>query len=147
MSSAASTARQTSEPTLPRAPSTPTFIFDVTDPTYLGAHHGERLGLVEQLLGEDLDVLDGDRVDPPDHLVDAGKLVVQQLGLGDAGHARAGLLHAEHEAATQLSLAPLELLGADAARGQESHLGADHVEHVLHPVRDAPDADPEHAGV
>ena len=84
-----------------------------------GTHDSEGLGLGEQLLGEQLDVLDGHRVDPRDHLVDAGQLVVQQLGLGDPGHPRARLLHAQHEAAAELALAALELLRGDATLGEQ----------------------------
>ena len=42
------------------------------------------------------------------------QLAVDQLGLADAAHPRAGVLEAEHERAAQLALAALELLGGDA---------------------------------
>ena len=50
------------------------------------------------------------------HLVDGEQLAVDQLGLADPAHPRAGVLQAEHQRPAQLALAALELLGGDARR-------------------------------
>ena len=54
-------------------------------------------------------------LDPRQHLVDAEQLAVDQLGLAEPAHPRAGVLQAEHQPAAQLALAALELLVGDAA--------------------------------
>ena len=49
-----------------------------------GAGDGEDLGLAEQRARDLADVVEGDRVDPVDHLVEGEELVVDQLRLPDA---------------------------------------------------------------
>ena len=48
-----------------------------------GAGDGEDLGLAEQRARDLADVVEGDRVDPVDHLVEGEQLVVDQLRLPD----------------------------------------------------------------
>ena len=51
----------------------------------------------------------GHRVDAGQQLVDAEDVAVGELALADAGHPRAGVLEAEHDAAAHLALAALDL--------------------------------------
>ena len=93
------------------------------------------------------DVVEGDRVDPGDHLVDGEQLVVDELGLADARHPGAGVLEAEHQAAAQLALAALELLLGDAVGGDLGQLGAHDLEHLVELAGQAADRDADQAGV
>ena len=69
------------------------------------------------------------RVDARQHLVDAEQLVVDQLGLAEAGHPRAGVLEPEHQPTAQLALAAGQLLVGDAVGGDLGQLGADDRQH------------------
>ena len=93
------------------------------------------------------DVLEGDGLDAVDHLVDAEQLVVDELGLADARHPRAGVLQAEHQAALELALAARELLVGDAARPRpwRARRGPTRARRRL--AGQAADRDPDQAGV
>src|SRR5690606_26093390 len=176
MSSAASTALQTSTPTRPRAPSTPTRITspkrnrshrgpsrrgrgggraraapsgDVVGevPAGVRADHREGERPVEHLARHRRDVLGGHRVDAAEHLVDRHEPVVDQLALADAGHARAGVLQAEHETAAHLALAADDLLLGEALGDHPGELVAADLQHLVDLRRQAAHVDAELAGV
>src|SRR5690606_37049189 len=159
MSGAASTALHTSTPTRPRAPSTPTLITGST--LYPGvsadgvgevlvavrADDGQRERPVEHVGGDRLDLLGSDRVDAGQHLVYGHQLVVHQLVLADAGHARAGVLQPEDETAAHLALAARDLLLRQALGHDPGHLVPADLEHVVDLAGQAADVDAELAGV
>ena len=81
-------------------------VVDVTPPLSDRRGRGQRgpttariSGWVNSSRRERAYVVEGDGVDPGEHLVDAEQLVVDQLGLAEAGHPRAGVLEAEHQPA------------------------------------------------
>src|SRR4051812_38104312 len=156
MSSADSTARQTSLPMRPRAPSTPTRM--VMAPTLGdagGEHavvvvrtdHGKCRRAAQLVEREHLHVVDGHRVDVAQDLVDGHQLAIDELGLSEPAHPRPGVLETEHETATHLTLAAVELLHADAAGGGCGELLAAELEHLTRAVGMAAGVDAEHSGV
>src|SRR6476469_6089308 len=108
---------------------------------------GQGLLLREDLARQCVDLVEGDAVDAADDLLDAGQLVVEQLGLGDAGHAGGAVLEAEDEAAAELALAALELVDGDALVDEETELLADDGQHVAELAGQAAGGDGEDAGV
>src|SRR4051812_28108814 len=71
------------------------------------ANHGSRTR--REVGSELLDVLDGHVADHLERLVDAQEGAVDELGLAEAAHPGPGVLHAEHQAAGELTHGPLEL--------------------------------------
>ena len=67
------------------------------------------LGPAEQVGREVVDLVEGDRVEPGEHLVEGEQPVLEELDLAEPGHPRGGVLEAEHEAAAHLATAAVEL--------------------------------------
>ena len=93
-------------------------------------------GRAEQLGRQLLGVVEGHGVDAGEDLLDGHQLAVDQLGLAQPAHPRPGVLEAEHQAATHLTLASLELLGAEPGRGHERELLPAELDHLRRPIAD-----------
>src|SRR4051794_21650575 len=158
-SSAASTARHTSEPMRPEAPITLTRVVVVTRTSLEARSEAERGVLVEradhgegprpagQVGRHGLQVLLGHALDARQHVVDRSVLAVDQLGLAEAGHPRAGVLHAEDEAAAHLADAARELLVVDAVLADALELGVEQLDDLLGLAGRAPGVEAHVAGV
>ena len=92
-------------------------------------------------------LIEGDGVDAREDGVDVEQLVVHQLGLADPGHARRGVLQAQHEPAAQLALPAHEFLLGDAVRSDPGELETHGVEYLVELRRQAPHRHADQAAV
>src|SRR5437762_3988289 len=164
-SSLALTARHTSVPMRPRAPSTPTLTGSTSSLTRVnlsqpgsGQHRrevvvgkrsddGQRHRAYEQLSRYLANRCRVHGVDPGEDIVDRQELVVQQLALTQAAHARTGVLEAEHDRALEHPLAPLDLLVGDAVARHPGELFVGDRENLVDLARGASRVHAEKPGV
>src|SRR4051812_4307333 len=124
-SSAAATASHTVRPIRPAAPRTPTRI--TARPATRSRSSGDVLAerpedrrrhrFVEDAPSDPRRVLDGHRVDPPQHLAHAQDLAVPDLGLAEPRHPPARVLEPEHERTLHVALRAVELVGREPVLG------------------------------
>jgi len=98
-------------------------------------------------VSDGVDVVQRDRVDPGECLVDTEQAAGHQLGLADTRHPGARVLEAHDQAAAQLTLAALELLDGETRRCHLRELVAADAEHVQQVARSARAADREVSAV
>ena len=90
--------------------------------------------IADELAGDPLDVVGGDGLDRGERLVERQHPVVERLLAADPRGDVAGLVHAQLEAARQVALRLLELVGRDQLVAQARELDEDRAERLAQPA-------------